>query len=504
MSVSNTQSAEVVAKELKHFYSIAMIIDHKSSIDMKHFTKSKLINATILARHEDVFKLKYDLKYPIDSKSLVKLERAKIMFFDSFERVTSVPTTMKLKNSYFILLCNYYNNLLFTNPDLKTFFSFNTPFFPWDILLKEVIQLHGLKYLSFHQTKDSQFSFITSTYGFDGKRILNSKNENHSDLKNFSLKEGIFPRSLSVKSVTQRNKFLNKLPKIIIYQIELVYKMLNMYLNQRRLWTSKWIWDNTKPFKSSLSNLPSNQQNRLSLILLVIRYFLRAEKNMSIVNKYKMDLNDTNFSDIYFSLHLEPEGQLVPRSYPFQDQLSAILMILACMPKSSRLIIKRHPLQSTEHSWRDIRQNNFLESYQLQILLERFKGKVFSLDDNLISNDIISRFKCVASFDGTINYESFLLGVPSISFIESVMDGLPNHFLIKSTDELKSAFISLFSESHQIVNVSDRERVLNKHEESISQYLINFPINKHERLTKQRVKNICKTIFKAFDEYTAV
>jgi len=137
---------------------------------------------------------------------------------------------------------------------------------------------------------------------------------------------------------------------------------------------------------------------------------------------------------IYFPLHLQPEFSTNPLGGYFRDQLLALEVLAASLPKDFEIYVKEHPTQwpvgGTRHN--PYRPKDYYHS------MARFPS-VRLIPTTTNSFELIRHSKAVATVSGTAAWEAVLRGKPSLIFGYPWFQHAPGVFRINDVDSCRSA-----------------------------------------------------------------
>ena len=170
--------------------------------------------------------------------------------------------------------------------------------------------------------------------------------------------------------------------------------------------------------------------------------FLFSKRIYRYYNSLCIDY-DSSQKYIYYSLHMDPEASILARTV-FSNQLVIIKTIAQNLPNGWKLYVKEHPHQHQNF-------NNSTVYYFLPTLYKfktkRFYDEIIKLPNtyliksNISSKIILEKSVAASSINGTIFFESLIMGKPFISFSQntSALTNVNGIFDIKNNDDCKNA-----------------------------------------------------------------
>ncbi len=154
---------------------------------------------------------------------------------------------------------------------------------------------------------------------------------------------------------------------------------------------------------------------------------------------------DKNDNYVFYALHFEPEANIEVR-VTLENQLTIIKMLSESLPLGWKLYIKEHPSQ--------FKVNND-GGYEYMISVSRFKSKDFYdiihsfpntkiVTTDILSNELITHCKAVASIVGTVSFEAIRASKPLLLFSDLNPAAFAKDvFNIHSYEECKKALIKI-------------------------------------------------------------
>ncbi len=139
---------------------------------------------------------------------------------------------------------------------------------------------------------------------------------------------------------------------------------------------------------------------------------------------------------IYFPFHLQPELTSQPEAGIFEEQLLALELLLAALPKGWKIYLKENPRQF-DTTINTVSAIHYRECFDF----ERFLAfdNVVLVPQSEPTEKLISHSKITATLTGTAGWESLNLSKPCILFGHPWYSGCQSCFTVSTPDELKKA-----------------------------------------------------------------
>ena len=179
-------------------------------------------------------------------------------------------------------------------------------------------------------------------------------------------------------------------------------------------------------------DLNINRRMRISCAIPLFKHYLKILKAKKFY-KLKSTKNLPNQNSVVLFLHAQPEAALIPQGGVFYDQLLILDLILEALPNDMDVFVKEHPWQYETIG--EDRHERSIDFYKNLIKNKRVK----LLDNSIPSSVIIKNAGAIVSNNGTVSWESILIGKPSIVFGWSWYTACKSCFVVDSVETLRKA-----------------------------------------------------------------
>ena len=342
------------------------------------------------------------------------------------------------------------------------------PHLPWEVISWELIRILGGKSFCFKRTGICDAIYIEQEiYGNESSPFskLTTKHPICKYQKPIEIIEYIEKKDISKfqskgeikNSINHENSFFkNKLNKIKSLILNIVFFKYIYFL----LVAIKYaIRNQYKSYKVASPETRDNStlilkdfKTRLHLMIYLIKYIFSSIINelflINLVKKDKKDISKIiNKKYIYFALHLQPESTTFPQSLYWNNVYTAMKIIRSNF-KDIPIIIKEHP-----------RQYNFdLRTYTFRSrdFYRNLKGikKVFFINTNFDSLELIEKSFLVAGINGTNLWEALKFGKPTIMLTKQIHSNMENCITISEMKNKK------FHNKIKMISGWDNQKVL--------------------------------------------
>lgn len=161
---------------------------------------------------------------------------------------------------------------------------------------------------------------------------------------------------------------------------------------------------------------------------------LKRRKRRSFLDKNAVTNVKFDTPFIYFTLHSEPERELLIQAPFYTNQLTVITNIAKSIPVDYLLYVKEHPAME-EVGWRDI------EYYKKILDLPNVK----LIHPMVSSNDIVKKCNLAITLSGDVGLEASFFGKPSIVLSDSDYAVLPWVEYVKNIKDLPNSINKLLN-----------------------------------------------------------
>jgi len=165
-------------------------------------------------------------------------------------------------------------------------------------------------------------------------------------------------------------------------------------------------------------------------------FWFRSRLSKELPRAYQRLASEVDFSEpfVYFPLHLQPEFSTNPLGGYFRDQLLALEILAASLPKGWQIYVKEHPTQwlvgGTRHN--PYRPKDYYHQ------MARFPS-VHLIPTTTNSFKLIRHSRAVAVISGTAGWEAVLRGKPSLVFGHPWFQHAPGIFRVADVFSCKEA-----------------------------------------------------------------
>jgi len=341
-------------------------------------------------------------------------------------------TYLERTNLYQYLVCYWLGILNELKPDV--FYTRYAPHEVIDFVLFAVCKYLDIKVILFNYTVLPQTLIVADDFRHPWNVLTKKASPgemqsrwNTSQVESYiSNIKGLYQNAIPADSLEAFNT--NSITKKSIK-----FKLLNIYLVARKkigivLYGLRYITTAFKSWNSSkalLEKLLSNIHNRI-----VSEDFKRLPAYYDKIAQ-KLELSTPY---IYFPLNFQPELTSSPLGGIFADQVLAISLVSASLPKGWLLYVKEHPAQFLDVNF-----------YGYVSRDESFYNKLLSIPNvRLIARDtdqfeIIDRSECVATITGTAGWQAIVRGKKTIVLGEAWYQNAPNVFRVKDNQDCLNA-----------------------------------------------------------------
>jgi hypothetical protein len=183
-------------------------------------------------------------------------------------------------------------------------------------------------------------------------------------------------------------------------------------------------------FKARIKSL----MNSVSNINVSVRKFYRLlNEIITLINIRIYDLKlssnyDKNCDFVYLPLHINPEASTLPVAREYRDQLFFLQKIRTIIPDNIPIIVKEHPSYMSN--------NKFIKPPIGRYRSKNFYAKILNtpntimLSSRVSSKELIKNSAIVASVNGSVVIEAFILNKLVLIGANSLYNYFPNTLLI--------------------------------------------------------------------------
>ncbi|MCF8265785.1 MAG: hypothetical protein K9I99_14900 [Melioribacteraceae bacterium] len=259
-------------------------------------------------------------------------------------------------------------------------------------------------------------TIFSSTFSVKGKSYLVTSLENYPFFKRYDPEIFIYQGNENKEQLNS----LRSLKKL--FEVSLTSKKNAGYISCQLVNLRNVIFPKLAT-RSSFNLFVDNSFRYLSSRYYHYRIFLKTLKRLDRLIFYRINsitkINDEDKFKILFALHYEPELAVFPLAGEYHNQLEAIKSLSKRVGDSAAIYVKEHPWVFDPSKNRGIVRT---KSFYQEILS---LSNVRLISYNINSFLLMEKFDCIATLTGTIGWEAFLNGIPTIHFGYAWYGGLP-------------------------------------------------------------------------------
>jgi len=431
------------------------IISHTVPKKGSMLSRLQFIDATLLYRMENLDKaFPHFSPAPINYEESIELKDCQEIFMAAQDRMCPIPLSSHYNLKYFYDLLGYFKEFFTKNKSIDTIIIDNTPHMTWDICLFFLAKKLNINTLFLRKTGISGFLYLDqdfrpsyqnwnysySTIDNPLNDILDNNKLIFDYLKDNSFTKGqiggSWPKS---KQTGIFRKLINLIKGIGLSEIVHLIRILTKSV------PNNTIGANHNSHQITIyAGLP--RVTRYKHFRIHRTYINRQRKYIKVYNKLSTPYEKIKQKKyIYFPLHLQPERSTLPEGLIFNDQVLAVRLLSASLPKDWIIIIKEHPKQHT-YDLRGINSRSSLDYKRL----ERIDG-VYLTPINENHNHLIKNSQMTATISGSVSWEGLLEGKPSLVFSEVWHHQCKSTKYIDSSESIKQSIKELMLKSKKDV-----------------------------------------------------
>ncbi len=365
------------------------------------------------------------------SESLVnEVKHIESMFYRITDRAASLPISIHERKLYYLLLLNYFNNII-TKNKLELIIAFETPHSFFSMIYFELAKYYNLKVilLEYHFFQDmcivlNQFQYPEVPITFNqGKSLEEIKEEIPSFIKTKLIEKNSYVSNYKEK---EKKKVKRKNSNLKLY-LSLVKKKISNFILAL---FPHLIKPGINHF-TSLNNVNGNFKYRITLNKLIYKLY----KTNKYYNKVAKNNPDLNAKYIFFGLHMQPEKTSQPLGNESDNQFYPIFLISKNLPDGWKIYVKDHPNQFNlkKVSNRNYRSRNYYDA-----ILKLGNVELVSFETS--ADDLMKNAQAIATLSGTIGWEGLTMGKPVLAFGNPYYIGCRSVHQISNSQEMKDFF----------------------------------------------------------------
>lgn len=459
--------AESLIEKGHHVNYIATSYDYEDFSDRNCFNNTKFLDRKNFTHAELINKLNLTNDDCLSKQILENFMECESIVLSISDRLSFFPLSVReRKNLYHQLLLYWHSFFRKESIDLLLF-CYGLPHMPWTVVVNYVAQRQNIptKYIEGTLMKNR---VLLST-------PFSNLQEPPSDyLKNYQKDEiiNIIGTSLidDVFSVSEESALSNRVIQDALSdkeRLEITKPRVKKTFHEKGFMSFasflykriKHIVANIKYFAISAPDLfkeaavhhafyfnPHFKNVTLDLIS-----FLFKRKVFSLYRFYQRHVTEVNYNSkfVFFALHYQPEATTFPLGGVFENQLLAIKILSASIPKDWTIYVKEHPRQFETKivSRKDIRKGISLErrhyrnKEDYRNMLRIGNVKLVDVRENTL--ELIRKSVFTATITGSVGWESLLERKACVNFANSWYSSCNSCYVISSVDECKRAIRDL-------------------------------------------------------------
>ncbi len=370
----------------------------------------------------DTFAKVYRPSYEkLDNKLLDKISYYKDLFLVATDRNCFFPVSAFERSRLFTKYLFHFSELINTHK-IDTIIFFGIPHGAW------AIALWGLaKSLDINTLHTSEVQISPQLTIIETDLTLQRKYDKDKNILGELVKD-ISPKK--VKNILKR-----KMSKNIFTQEYVNRKLdtnLNFHKNYLKRVASLILKKPLSIYISPEFDLNINRRLRISCAIPLLKHYLKIIKAKKF---YKLNSTENlpNQNSVVLFLHAQPEAAVIPQGGYFYDQLLILDLILEALPNDMDVFVKEHPWQYETIG--EDRHERSIDFYKHLIKNKRVK----LLDNSIPSSVLIKKAGAIVSTNGTVSWESILIGKPSIVFGWQWFTACKSCFVVDSVETLRKA-----------------------------------------------------------------
>lgn len=328
---------------------------------------------------------------PLDAQDLLLLASHESTALDLLHRVYAALSVPELMHYYHLYLRCWKGFFETLKPDVIVFRTI--PHDPMHFIIYIYARARGIKTLIFYQTwfGDRILPMEDFTQGVEALRAPLAKDDRQVTLADLSSDLQALYRSHSahIKDATPFYMPDALLSYTFFGRLRLALRLFHSHTTRGALW------------------------RRLRFGVRAFFHWFRTHLRQDLPRAYARLESSPDFtkSFIYFPLHFQPEPSTSPLGGPFRDQLLALEILVATLPKDWLIYVKEHPTEwpvngTHFHSYRYSKYYEAITRFP-NVRLVPIQTDTFKLT---------SHAKAVATITGTAGWEAILRGKPALIF----------------------------------------------------------------------------------------
>ena len=282
----------------------------------------------------------------------------------------------------------------------------------------------------------NDYRYISCSFRQRNLMLRNGEIKNKFDFRKYS---DIYNKNIvdgNIQSISKPIKKLQEGKKLFTYRR--IKKLFILIFSLENLFKLNKIFHKRNTFFKNSKNSWHKKESDFNYLYFFVRNFVLFFELKIKNNKYnKRCIDIPKKSFVYFAMSAQPEATTLPTAMEYADTINVLKILREGIPKNIPILVKENPavflIRNPYLSLVSYRSPDFYDN------IENL-GNIHFVNTKTDSRELIKKSILTACISGTAAIEAANLGKISLIFAPNWFDSIKSIFLVRTPEEVNSAF----------------------------------------------------------------